>query len=622
MTAPGSEEFPKPFGPYVLLSAFAHGGMGEVYLAKSGGIAGIDRLCVLKKLRPDFTQNEEYVNRFLDEARLVVQLNHANVANVFDVGKVGREYYLAMEYVSGVTIRALMSRALEAGTQVPTDAALWMMCEALEALDYAHRLEHQVTGKPLNLVHRDVSPHNIMCSYEGEVKLIDFGLAHSELKEEQTESQVVMGKVAYMSPEQARGEKVDASCDQFAAAICVYEILANERFYGEMSNYHIWQVVGRGGFTPQKWGVLDPALQQMLSKALHGDPKQRYASCGDFKEDLGKYLVVKYPGTNRRTARKAISSLFEDATAQERKYLSQFASISAADVREDTGSGRRDSFSLLQAVNPNGAEPPNPSGPVHGRSDTDSTATHMLSRGEATETMISASGPAVSERPNTRVLAAAGGFGALVAVVGLIAFFIARGSSGPELDRPTTSSPTVSPTSDAPNRPVAYGKEVAAPKLDAPADGVSTKPNDAPPTKTGEPGVQGIGEKAEEPTQETAQPAPPAPTAIEEPPDKTPPSTRRRRRGRVKLPPTANAEPPQTATVGVSSPSPEGASSGKMTAAQHKKLRACKQRYEADREANQALSCSLIWVSKLKPGSVIPEPARKSYARCLSSCSK
>jgi serine/threonine protein kinase len=174
-----ADGFPRPFGSYLLLSAFAKGGMGEVYLAKTGGIEGIERVCVLKKLRPDFGDNKEYVNRFLDEARLVVQLSHANIAHVFDVGRVGNEYYLAMEYVSGVSLKALMARAFERGQPVPPDVALYVLCEVLLGLDYAHRLEHPVSGQPLHLVHRDISPHNVMVSYEGEVKLIDFGLAES-----------------------------------------------------------------------------------------------------------------------------------------------------------------------------------------------------------------------------------------------------------------------------------------------------------------------------------------------------------------------------------------------------------------------------------------------------------
>jgi serine/threonine-protein kinase len=321
--------FPRPFGSYTLLNAFAHGGMGEVYLAKTGGIEGIERLCVVKKLRPDVGHNAEYANRFLDEARLAVQLNHANVAHVFDVGKVGDELYLAMEFVSGVSLRALLARCFEQGAMLPEAVALFVLSETLEALDYAHRSEHPMTGRPLNLVHRDVSPHNVMVSYEGEVKLIDFGLAASELKEEHTASQVVMGKVAYMAPEQARGERVDGRCDQFAAAVVAYELFAGDRFYGEMSNYEIWQVVGRGGFTPRRWAALDPALQRILATALHGDPALRFGSCGDFKDALTELLIERHPKTTRRMVRNAVRSLFAIDTERERRLLFHLAQLPA-----------------------------------------------------------------------------------------------------------------------------------------------------------------------------------------------------------------------------------------------------------------------------------------------------
>jgi serine/threonine protein kinase len=391
-----SDGFPRTFGPYALLSAFAHGGMGEVYLAKAGNIEGIERLCVLKKLRNDLVQNEEYVKRFLDEARLVVQLNHANIAHVFDVGKVGAEYYLAMEYVSGVSLKELAVRELDSAKATPADVAVLLMAEALEGLDYAHRLEHPATGKPLNLVHRDVSPHNIMVSYEGEAKLIDFGLAASELKEEQTESQVVMGKVAYMAPEQARGERVNRNCDQFAAAICLYEALAGARFYGDMNNYQIWQVVGRGGYTPTGWADLDADLQPILGKALHPDPDGRFETCGDFKDALMEWLLPHHPKASRRRVRNYVREQFQDASQKERAFLNRFSGVNLQKL-SDSGSvsapptENTASYSLVRAPGEGAprAEHTMTATPYSGsaltkapRGDTDSTRTHLLPSGD------------------------------------------------------------------------------------------------------------------------------------------------------------------------------------------------------------------------------------------------
>ena len=197
------EEFPRYFGNYVLLTNFAKGGMGDVYLAKTGGIESVDRLCVLKKLRPDVAVSAEYVRRFMDEARIVVQLSHANIAHVFDAGTVGSEVYLAMEYVPGANLRDVFARINDSKNAADPGLVALIMCDILDALDYAHQLRNPKTGKLLNVVHRDVSPQNILVSFDGSVKLIDFGLAASDLKTEHTESEVVMGKVAYMSPEQA-----------------------------------------------------------------------------------------------------------------------------------------------------------------------------------------------------------------------------------------------------------------------------------------------------------------------------------------------------------------------------------------------------------------------------------
>jgi len=337
-------EFPRPFGAYMLLSSFAHGGMGEVYLAKSGGIRGIDRLCVLKKLRPDVNANEEYVRRFLDEARVVVQLSHPHIAHVFDVGKVGRENYLAMEYISGANLKEIHARTLARSTpekpvRFPPGLALHVIVQTLDALDYAHRQAHPLTGAPLHVVHRDVSPQNVMVSYEGDVKLIDFGLAASEIKTEHTESQIVMGKVAYMAPEQARGEKVDARTDLFSTAIVLYELLTGERFYGAKSNYDIWQVVGHGGYVPERWDRLDVDMTRILSRALAAKPEHRYASCADFRDELERLMKRVYPETNKRALRTLMEQSFTADRELERKFLARFADVSASSARPTVDDG-------------------------------------------------------------------------------------------------------------------------------------------------------------------------------------------------------------------------------------------------------------------------------------------
>ena len=344
------DAFPRPFGSYLLLQRFARGGMGEVFLGKFGAIAGLERYCVLKKLRAELTRDREYVTRFIDEARVVVTLNHANICHVFDVGRVGDEYYLAMEYISGRDIRTLQDRCRQRERTLPAATSLHIVCEVLEALDYAHRRNHPISGEPLNLVHRDVSPQNVLVSFEGEVKLIDFGLAASKLKVERTQPNVVMGKMAYMAPEQARGDPIDSRADLFACGVLAYELLAGERFYEGMSANDIWQVAGRGSFVPPKWPALDPDIAKILAKALHPDAKKRFATCGDFREALASHLHWRFPGTGVRGVRDVINELFTEEVRKERDLMSRYGRVTVASFRTTFENTQSQSVSLAHAA--------------------------------------------------------------------------------------------------------------------------------------------------------------------------------------------------------------------------------------------------------------------------------
>lgn len=349
---PGGDDadgFPRPFGNYILLMPFARGGMGEVYLAKRGAILGAEKYCVLKKLRPELTEDREYVARFIDEARVVVQLNHANICQVFDVGRVGSEYYLAMEYVSGRDLRSLQDRARNLGVKLHEASVLYLLAETLSALDYAHRRTHPMTGEPLNLVHRDVSPQNVMVSFEGEVKLIDFGLASSRLKVERTQPNIVMGKMAYMAPEQARGDAIDRRADLFAAGVIGYELLAGERFYEGMTAQEIWYVVGRGGFVPARWGDLNPDLARILARALHPDPDSRFSTCAELRDAVMAYLHTKHPGLGERSLRELIHELYAEEIQRERDMLLGFAEVSGEIAEDLIEATRSQSVSLAHA---------------------------------------------------------------------------------------------------------------------------------------------------------------------------------------------------------------------------------------------------------------------------------
>ena len=327
--------------------------MGEVYLAKRSGPQQIERLCVIKTLREDLSSDPAFVARFLDEARVVVQLQHANLCTVFDVGNSGRTHFLVMEHLFGVSLRALSDHA-EIPALGQSGLAYYVLHEVLEGLDYAHRHKDPITGQPLNLVHRDVSPHNIMLTYEGEVKLIDFGLAQSEQKTEQTESNVVMGKVHYMAPEQARGDAVDARCDQFSAAIVGYELLTQRRFYDDRPSHAVWGLASEGGYLPPGFASLPAAVGEVLQRALAPAPSDRFESCGAFKAALVQAAGEVFPKDGRAGLRGCLSRHLAEEKAQQQRRIAALSQQTGtvAPARHRAGDGAVDPEATLTDSHP------------------------------------------------------------------------------------------------------------------------------------------------------------------------------------------------------------------------------------------------------------------------------
>lgn len=317
---------PGAFGPYLIVETLARGGMGEVHLARIRDGAA-DSWCVLKKLRSELSRDRQAVGRFVDEARIAVTLHHPNICRTFDVGRVGDEHYLAMEYVAGRDLRALLARSTQ--QPLPAQAAIHVVLKVLVAVGYAHQHTHPQTGEALHIVHRDVSPHNVMVGFDGVVKLIDFGLAASRLKIEKTEPDVVLGKMAYMSPEQARGEDVDARADIFAAGVMLYELLVGERFYGRLPAGDVWRLAGQGGFRPAGLGHLDEALVVIIDRALQ-PAAHRYSTCAEMQAALvevaGRLPVVDMA--------RVMADRFGDAMAveQERAQTAEHTPLADPDA--------------------------------------------------------------------------------------------------------------------------------------------------------------------------------------------------------------------------------------------------------------------------------------------------
>jgi eukaryotic-like serine/threonine-protein kinase len=320
-------EFPRRFGPYVLLKPLARGGMGALYLALSGDEDSA-KLCVIKTVLPHLA-DKEYLQRFRDEAKVVVRLSHGNLVPVFDSGQVAGEIYLAMDYVDGRDLRATWNRCAKKGIAFPIDVAAHIVKELARGLYYAH------TFGDIKLVHRDVSPPNVLLSYSGEVRLTDFGLAASTLKIEKTAPGIIYGKVSYMSPEQARGEPIDGRTDLYAAGIILWELLTGRQVFpsgrspGGGKDLHTSEELLRRVRNPEpvapsrRAGRVPPELDRIALKALAPSLKDRYATCEELRHDLAKFLAQTSPGTDSTRVAKFLTELYGEDIAAERAEREQ-----------------------------------------------------------------------------------------------------------------------------------------------------------------------------------------------------------------------------------------------------------------------------------------------------------
>ena len=277
----------RKLGRYELLRRLAKGGMGEIYLARVRGAGGFEKTVILKTILPHLAEEEEFVTKFLDEGRIVVQLTHGNIVPVFDMGEQNGEYFIAMEYVPGQDLRAILKRLKERREELPVEFALYIAAEIAKGLGYAHR-KMDASGNPLEIVHRDVSPSNVLISHEGEVKLIDFGIARAAGKLSQTANGAIQGKCCYMSPEQARGHHLDSRSDIFSAGVVLYEMLTLVRPFEGRNDLESLELVRTCTVDPP--GVLrteiSEELDEILLRALADDPDDRYQTIDELYVDL------------------------------------------------------------------------------------------------------------------------------------------------------------------------------------------------------------------------------------------------------------------------------------------------------------------------------------------------
>jgi serine/threonine-protein kinase len=301
MSAAANVLLPRLFGRYALFDFIGKGGMAEIYLARHRTELGPARRCVVKQIRPDLASDPAFSDMLVHEAKLAARLSHANVVQVLDLGREGERLFIAMEYVEGFDLNDLLRRCSRARVPLPFEFAVHVVCEALKGLDYAHRRTDD-EGRPLGIVHRDVSPSNLLVSFEGEVKVCDFGIARAndlldagpagsaahELGE------ALKGKAGYMSPEHARGEVIDARADVFAAGIVLWELAAGRRMYKTTEGgFGLLDLARRADVPdlPRNGLPGEDTLRAVIAKALTPRREERYGSAAAMRRDLDGYAA-------------------------------------------------------------------------------------------------------------------------------------------------------------------------------------------------------------------------------------------------------------------------------------------------------------------------------------------
>jgi len=279
------------FGQYVLLERIASGGMAEVWKARMRGVEGFQKIVAIKKILPHLSDNQEFIAMFVDEAKLAAQLNHNNIIHIYDLGKIQKSYYIAMEFVDGYDLKSILRQAQERDQPLTVDLALFIASKVAAALDYAHR-KRDFDGHDLGLVHRDVSPQNVLISHEGDIKLCDFGIAKAASKASHTQAGALKGKLQYMAPEQAWGRNIDRRSDIFALAAVLFELLTGRKLFAGENEMSVLEQVRQARVTPPSTfnEELTPEIDAVVIKGLQKDPATRYQTAAEMARDLDVIL--------------------------------------------------------------------------------------------------------------------------------------------------------------------------------------------------------------------------------------------------------------------------------------------------------------------------------------------
>jgi eukaryotic-like serine/threonine-protein kinase len=505
-------------GKYQLIRKLATGGMAEVFLAKAAGPMGFEKTLVLKRILPHLAEESSFVEMFLGEAKLAAQLTHPHIAQIFDFGEAEGSYFLAMEYVDGPSLRTLIKRSVNQAQPLPPALCARLVSQACEGLAFAHDFVDPETGESLGLIHRDISPDNILLSRQGAVKVVDFGIAKAAGQGHKTRSGVIKGKLAYMPPEQLRARDMDRRVDVYALGVVLYELLTGQRPYTSDSDAGLMQAILFESPVPvaQLRANVPESLQHILERALTKEPAQRYPDCHALQSDLEDFILsVGKPVTTHQVA-QLIQSLTQGGQVPPPGFSPTPLPSATPTPRSDaSGPGRSPSTGPLPAtrstprrereapepVSRTHVTPPPPEEAAEPAADTQ-VQVRDAARGE-----LAASDARAKRRSPLFALALVGG---VLGAAGGAWWLHARTQAPSEAPRPTARPPEVAL---APPKPAA-------------------EPSPPPPTEPAPvPGVTDAGVAALEPTarpEPEVAPAPPAepPGPVREPskPKRTVPS--------------------------------------------------------------------------------------------------
>lgn len=328
---------PVPFGKYLLLDRIAIGGMAEIFRAKTTGAARFEKIIAIKRIHPNMSEDKDFIRMFIDEAKIAGQLNHPNIAQIYELGRIEGHHFIAMEFIWGKDLLQILSKFKKNRAYMNPYQSAFITTKICEALDYAHK-KRDAQGQPMNIIHRDISPQNILISYDGDIKIIDFGIAKARDRSSHTAAGVLKGKFAYMSPEQVRGLPIDRRSDIFAIGTLLFEMLTSRPLFSGDSDLTVLEKV-RNVEIPKPRDInkeIPAEMERIILKALTRDVEERYQWASEMQEDLERYMYTTQPIYTSKRLGTWMQKVFQAEREKEKAILDEMLNAAEEMMQEST----------------------------------------------------------------------------------------------------------------------------------------------------------------------------------------------------------------------------------------------------------------------------------------------